>query len=96
MLAALGMADKHRLEVVCALLADVDGAERHCSSFGLPVSKATLTHHFRVLRQAGLIRQVNRGNSNMAQLRSVELAARFPGLIELLEAENRCRAESPS
>ncbi len=90
------LADKNRLEVVCALLADVDGAERQCSSFGLPVSKATLTHHFRVLRQAGLIRQVNRGNSNMAQLRKAELAARFPGLLELLEAENRRRAESSS
>ncbi|MFI6866125.1 ArsR/SmtB family transcription factor [Nocardia sp. NPDC050406] len=86
------LADRNRLEVVLALLADVDGAERHCSSFGLPVSKATRTHHFRVLRQAGLIRQVDRGNSNMAQLRKAELAQRFPGLIEMLDAENERRA----
>ncbi|MEV6278630.1 transcriptional regulator [Nocardia sp. NPDC051832] len=85
------LADKNRLEIVCALVADVEGAERHCSSFGLPVTKATLTHHFRVLRRAGLIRQVNRGNSNMAQLRRAELTARFPGLITLLEAENTRR-----
>ncbi|MEC3919035.1 ArsR/SmtB family transcription factor [Nocardia sp. CDC160] len=86
------LADQHRLEVVLALLADAEGAERLCSSFGLPVSKATRTHHFRVLRQAGLIRQVNRGNSNMAQLRRVDLAQRFPGLIELLTAENERRS----
>ncbi|WP_328394186.1 ArsR/SmtB family transcription factor [Nocardia sp. NBC_00416] len=86
------LADKNRLEVVLALLADAEGAERHCSSFGLPVSKATRTHHFRVLRQAGLIRQVDRGNSNMAQLRRAELARRFPGLIMLLAAENERRA----
>ncbi|GAB4586824.1 ArsR/SmtB family transcription factor [Nocardia sp. IFM 10818] len=89
------LADKNRLAVVLALLADAEGAERHCSSFGLPVSKATRTHHFRVLRQAGLIRQVDRGNSNMAQLRRAELTERFPGLIELLHAENARRAETP-
>ncbi|MEV6102967.1 helix-turn-helix domain-containing protein [Nocardia sp. NPDC051981] len=78
------LADRHRRRVV---LAAPDGTERHCSSFGLPVSKATLTHHFRVLRQAGLIRQVNRGNSNMAQLRRTELQQRFPALIDLLSTE---------
>ncbi|MFQ6395726.1 ArsR/SmtB family transcription factor [Nocardia sp. KC 131] len=81
------LADRHRRRVVLTLLAEPDGAERTCSSFGLPVSKATVTHHFRTLREAGLIRQVNRGNSNMAQLRRADLAARFPGLIELLRAE---------
>ncbi|WP_067722282.1 ArsR/SmtB family transcription factor [Nocardia yamanashiensis] len=88
------LADKHRLEVVLGLLADAEGAERHCSSFGLPVSKATRTHHFRVLRQAGLIRQVNRGNSNMAQLRAADLKHRFPGLIEILAGENARRSRS--
>ncbi len=86
------LADRHRRRVVLTLLAAPDGTERHCSSFGLPVSKATLTHHFRVLRQAGLIRQVNRGNSNMAQLRRVELQRRFPALIELLRAETHTAA----
>ncbi|MFE7798018.1 ArsR/SmtB family transcription factor [Nocardia sp. NPDC057440] len=81
------LADQHRRRVILTLLAEPDGTERTCSSFGLPVSKATLTHHFRTLRAAGLIRQVNRGNSNMAQLRRADLAARFPGLIELLAAE---------
>ncbi|MGW5379387.1 ArsR/SmtB family transcription factor [Nocardia sp. NPDC003999] len=81
------LADRHRRQVILTLLAEPDGTERHCSSFGLPVSKATLTHHFRILRQAGLIRQVDRGNSNMAQLRRAELQHRFPGLIELLRAE---------
>lgn len=83
------LADRHRRTVVLTLLAAPDGTERHCSSFGLPVSKATLTHHFRVLRQAGLIRQVNRGNSNMAQLRRAELEQRFPALIELLRTETQ-------
>ncbi|MFI5779910.1 ArsR/SmtB family transcription factor [Nocardia sp. NPDC051570] len=86
------LADPHRRRVVLTLVAEPDGAERHCSSFGLPVSKATLTHHFRVLRRAGLIRQVDRGNSNMAQLRRADLEGRFPALIELLHNEIRTTA----
>lgn len=88
------LADRHRRRVVLTLLAEPDGTERPCSSFGLPVSKSTLTHHFRVLRQAGLIRQVDRGNSNMAQLRRAELEQRFPALIDLLRAEIRDSADA--
>ncbi|MCX4629408.1 helix-turn-helix domain-containing protein [Streptomyces sp. NBC_01443] len=81
------LADGHRRRVILTLLAEPDGTERHCSSFGLPVSKATRTHHFRVLRQAGLVRQVNRGNSNMATLRRADLEQRFPGLLDVLRRE---------
>lgn len=81
------LAEQHRRRVILTLLAEPEGTERHCSSFELPVSKATLTHHFRVLRRAGLIHQVNRGNSNMAQLRRSDLRQRFPALLELLQAE---------
>ncbi|WP_167472241.1 ArsR/SmtB family transcription factor [Nocardia arthritidis] len=88
------LADRHRRRVIVALLAEPDGTERTCVSFDLPVSKATLTHHFRTLRTAGLIRQVNRGNSNMAQLRRAEVAARFPGLLELLQAEGERESHS--
>lgn len=86
MLAALS--DPLRYQVVSALLAEPPETARHCSSFGLPVSKSTRTHHFRVLREAGLIRQVDRGNSRMATLRRAELDARFPGLLDLV-ARNR-------
>lgn len=82
------LADPHRRQVILTLLTEPEGTERTCRSFELPVSKATLTHHFRTLRQAGLIKQVNRGNSNMAQLRRTDLEARFPGLLELLRDES--------
>jgi DNA-binding transcriptional ArsR family regulator len=78
------LADPLRYRVVVALAREPDGTERHCSSFGLPVSKSTRTHHFRILREAGLIMQVDRGNSRMAQLRRADLEARFPGLLGLL------------
>lgn len=82
LLAAL--ADPLRRRVVAELARAPAGTVRTCASFGLPVSKATLTHHFRVLREAGLIRQVDRGNRRAAELRAGELESRFPGLLALI------------
>lgn len=81
------LADPLRRRVVMELAQAPAGAERTCISFGLPVGKATLTHHFRVLRESGLIRQVNRGNSRAATLRREEINRRLPGLLDLVVAE---------
>lgn len=81
------LSDSTRRRVVKALLRDEDGAERHCTSFGLQLSKATRSYHFRILREAGLIWQVDRGNSRMAQLRRSDIERRFPGLLALIDAE---------
>lgn len=81
------LADPLRRRVVMELAQAPAGTERTCASFGLPVSKATLTHHFRALREAGLIRQVNRGNSRAATLRREEIDRRLPGLLDLVAAE---------
>ncbi|MDR7040167.1 MULTISPECIES: ArsR/SmtB family transcription factor [Methylobacterium] len=88
------LADPLRRQVVLTLAASPD-AVRHCSSFDLPVSKATRTHHFRVLREAGLIHQVDQGNSRSNRLRVAELRQRFPALVDLLLTEARSRI-SPS
>ncbi|MFD9903377.1 ArsR/SmtB family transcription factor [Streptomyces sp. NPDC059063] len=81
------LADPLRRRVVRELAAGPEGAARTCASFELPVSKATLTHHFRALREAGLVRQVSRGNSRMATLRRSDIERRFPGLLALVAAE---------
>ncbi len=81
------LADPLRRQVVMELTQAPAGTERTCASFGLPVSKATLTHHFRVLREAGLIRQVDRGNTRAATLRREEIDRRLPGLLDLVAAE---------
>lgn len=41
----------------------------------------------RSLREAGLVRQVNRGNSRMATLRRADIEQRFPGLLGMVAAE---------
>lgn len=45
------------------------------------VTKSTTTHHFRVLREAGVINQVYRGTAKMNALRRRDLDALFPGLL---------------
>ncbi|QCI62949.1 ArsR/SmtB family transcription factor [Phreatobacter stygius] len=80
------LADPLRRGIVRLLAAEPPGSERACGSFGLPVTKATRTHHFRVLREAGLIFQTDLGNRKTTRLRRAELDARFPGLIDLLVA----------
>ena len=73
---------------VVALLHEPEGTARTCASFNLPVSKSTTTHHFRTLREADLVRQVNRGNSRAATLRKDDLDKRFPGLLDLIHANS--------
>jgi DNA-binding transcriptional ArsR family regulator len=79
------LSDPMRLLIVRDLAAAE--CELACSSFELPVSKSTTTHHFRVLRESGVIRQVYRGTAKMSGLRREDLAELFPGLLEaVLEA----------
>ncbi|WP_307829457.1 ArsR/SmtB family transcription factor [Antrihabitans stalagmiti] len=87
------LADPHRRKVVTDFLAGPDDAERTCTSFNLPVSKSTLTHHFRILREAGLVLDADYGNRRGITLRRADLDERFPGLMALLENEARHFAE---
>ncbi|NJP66921.1 ArsR/SmtB family transcription factor [Streptomyces spiramenti] len=81
------LADRHRRSVMTELAADHGDSERGCNSFGLSVSKQTQTHHFRVLREAGLIDEIDYGNRKGIRLRRADIEGRFPGLLALLEAE---------
>ncbi len=82
------LSDPMRLIVVIALSGS---EERTCKSIDLPVVKSTCTHHFRVLREAGVIRQRQEGTSRMNSLRRADLDARFPGLLDAVLAASRDR-----
>lgn len=88
------LSDENRRAVMMELAADEADQERACNSFDLPVSKQTLTYHFRTLRHAGLIDEVDYGNRKGISLRRSELNDRFPGLLDLLAAEYRRTLES--
>ncbi|MFD8372506.1 ArsR/SmtB family transcription factor [Streptomyces sp. NPDC059688] len=82
------LADPMRLRIVSELAGE--SAELSCSRFDLPVTKSTTTHHFRVLRESGVIRQVYRGTAKMNALRREDLDGLFPGLLDsLLAAADR-------
>jgi DNA-binding transcriptional ArsR family regulator len=70
-----------------AILADIIGANcaRNCSNFlkvnDREIPKATLSQHFKVLRDAGLIRGVRQGVEIQNTARCSEIETRFPGLV---------------
>jgi DNA-binding transcriptional ArsR family regulator len=74
------LSDPQRRGIV-AELARSDEA-RPCGSFAPTITKSTRTHHFRVLREAGLVEQWKEGTSKMSRLRRDDVDARFPGLLD--------------
>jgi DNA-binding transcriptional ArsR family regulator len=74
------LSDPVRLQIAAGLAAVA--CERSCGSFDVRVSKSTCTHHFKVLREAGLIRQRLVGTKRVNSLRRDDLESRFPGLLE--------------
>lgn len=74
------LSDPVRLSIVRDLAAT--DTELVCSHFELPVTKSTTTHHFRVLRESGVVRQSYRGTAKLNGLRRAELAELFPGLLD--------------
>jgi len=73
------LSDPMRLRIVAGLAVE---DKRTCKSFNLPVTKSTCTHHFRVLREAGVIRQRVEGTTRLSSLRRQDLDERFPGLLD--------------
>lgn len=76
-LAALG--NPVRLGIVRELAASP--GERTCGSLPLEITKATATHHWRVLREAGITCEQREGRHKAVTLRRGDLETRFPGLL---------------
>jgi DNA-binding transcriptional ArsR family regulator len=76
------LSDPHRLQIVRALAAST--TPMRCGSFRLPVTKSTATHHFRVLREAGVIEMCTDGTARLSSLRREDLDERFPGLLDAI------------
>lgn len=72
------LSDPVRLEIVRELGC---GGELSCGRLDVPVSKSTLTHHLKVLRDAGLTRTRVEGVQRMVSLRGEDVEERFPGLL---------------
>ncbi len=77
------LSDPGRLAIVQELLR-ADGRALACNEVPLDISKATRSHHFEVLRDAGLIATKVEGTRCMTSLRTAELNKHFPGLLKLI------------
>jgi DNA-binding transcriptional ArsR family regulator len=81
------LSDPARLEIVRRL---AGGDEPPCGTFELGLSKATLSHHFRVLRESGVVRTRPEGRKRLLSLRTDDLEVRFPGLLDAVLSA-KCR-----
>lgn len=79
-LAALG--DPARLAIVRNLAMSPTGKSCGGAAPCDAVPRSTLSHHFRVLREAGVVFQVKKGVEIINTLRRDDLDARFPGLLD--------------
>ncbi|WP_440114106.1 ArsR/SmtB family transcription factor [Paenibacillus sp. QZ-Y1] len=88
-------ASEMSLTTVCNALGDplrmkiahclASSGEKNCSAFEVDhISKSTLSHHIKILREAGLIQPRIEGKQHFYSLRKEELHARFPGLVEMI------------
>ena len=79
------LSDPVRLEIVREL---GDGGEMSCGRLSVPVSKSTLTHHLKVLRDAGVTRTRTEGVQRLVSLRLEDVESRFPGLLRCVLADS--------
>lgn len=74
------LSDPVRLQMV-RLLDRAEGSVA-CGRMPVPVGKSTKSHHFKVLREAGVVRAHDDGTRRYYTLRRDDLDARVPGLLD--------------
>lgn len=69
---------------LAALRMIADGGEYPCCTILPSQRKSTMTHHFRILRDSGIVWQRRFGQEYRLSLRREDLDARFPGLLDCI------------
>ena len=77
------LSDRYRLDIVRTA---ARGEDQPCNAFATNIPKSSATHHWRVLREAGLIRSTKAGTQRLNSLRREELESVFPGLLDTVLA----------
>ena len=77
------LSDPLRLSIVRDL---AEAGSCNCGAFAVPVAKSTLSHHLKVLREAGVTLTEPTGTQRVVSLRAEDLNARFPGLLDAVLA----------
>ncbi|WP_410618031.1 ArsR/SmtB family transcription factor [Amycolatopsis sp. cmx-8-4] len=76
------LADPVRLELMRELSKVTEPRSCAHSEYDLDITAPTLSHHWRVLREAGLTTTFVEGRTRWVELRRDDLQARFPGLLD--------------
>lgn len=79
------LSDSIRLDIV-RRLAHVESAS--CGELDGGRPKSTVSHHFKVLRESGLVLTETTGTMHMNRLRRADIENRFPGLLAAILAQH--------
>lgn len=87
------LSDPTRVEIVLTL--DQKGRAMTCGELVLDRPKSSMSHHFKILRGAGLVETLIKGTEHINSLRLAELEERFPGVLSsILKAFRADMAEA--
>jgi DNA-binding transcriptional ArsR family regulator len=87
---ALG--DPIRLAIVRQL---AERGEQNCCDFEFAIARSTMSHHFKILRESGVVISRKSGTQHLNSLRQQELDDRFPGLLTaVLQGADELNAQS--
>ncbi len=75
------LSDSVRLTIVRKLVKE---GEVSCAALDCGKAKSSMSHHFRVLRESGIVQTRNEGTTHLNSVRARELEKRFPGLLKAI------------
>ncbi|QCT01106.1 ArsR family regulatory protein [Paenibacillus algicola] len=77
------LSEPNRIRMVRCLY---HSGENNCTAYSnsLMLNKSTVSHHIKILREAGLIQGRIEGKEHIYSLRKEEMNEKFPGLLESL------------
>ncbi|MBZ5486365.1 helix-turn-helix transcriptional regulator [Halomonas aquamarina] len=78
------LSDPVRLEIVRRL---AESGEASCGELDGGRPKSTMSHHFRILRDVGLVHTQTIGTTHMNSLRKADVDSRFPGLLDAIVSQ---------
>lgn len=74
------LSDPTRVEIVLTLA--LKGRAMTCGELDCDRPKSSMSHHFKILRGAGIVRTEIRGTEHINSLRVPELEKKFPGVMK--------------
>lgn len=75
------LSDPTRMGIVQAL-ASAPGPGLPCSALLGERPKSSMSHHFKILREAGVIETTVEGTEHLNRLRTADVEDRFPGVLK--------------